>query len=276
MTAATAIAALPAVTSDASLEALRQKPVEDVAREFEALLLAQMIGAMRKTVGDSGLLQASPERKLLDGFFDLELARSLVDDVELGLARQLAGEVERRHGVAVEGLDAAAETRDSADGTATAPGAAHDAAAARDALRAWSDEFAAHGERLLAPVAARVSSAYGARRDPLTGEAAFHAGIDLAAPRGTPVRAAADGEVVFSGRAGDAGNLVELRHRDGTRTRYAHLESSDVRAGDVVRAGEVIGAVGSSGRTTGAHLHFVVERQGRVIDPGPLLFRTEA
>lgn len=254
-----ALAATP--LGSESLDALRHKPVADVAREFEAMLLAQMIGAMRKTVGDSGLLEASPDRKMMDGFFDLELARSLVGQVDLGLARQLTGEVERKH--------APASPSDGVGSAASSAGAGGTGAFAADGVAAGTSD-------LLTPVAARVSSTYGTRRDPFTGEPEFHAGLDLAAPRGTPVRAAADGTVEFSGRRGDAGNLVEIAHGDGTRTRYAHLDSTRVRAGDPVRAGEVLGAVGSTGRSTGPHLHFAVERDGRPIDPKPLLDATRA
>ena len=245
-----------------SIDALRGKPVQEVAREFEAMLLAQMIGAMRKTVGESGLLQASPERRMMDGFFDMQMARSLVDQVDLGLARQLTGEIERKHGAGTDG---------------TTPGAGvADAAAANDAGDA-SAAFLSDGRGdLLAPVVARVSSAYGRRSDPFTGEPDFHGGLDLAAPLGTPVRAAADGTVEFSGRRGDAGNLVEVVHADGTRTRYAHLDGATVRAGENVRAGQVLGAVGSTGRSTGPHLHFAVERAGRLVDPKPLLEGTAA
>lgn len=236
-------ATLSTPSGTTSLDALRHKPVKEVAREFEAMLLAQMIGAMRKTVGDSGLLSASPERKMMDGFFDMELARSLVDQVDLGLARQLTGELERKHGAA------------EPDGAT--PVSAADAAA---------DEAA-----LVAPLVARVTSAYGERSDPFTGVPTFHSGLDLAAPRGTPVRAAADGTVTFSGRRGAAGNLVEILHGDGSRTRYAHLEKAAVAVGATVRAGEVLGAVGSSGRSTGPHLHFAVERDGETVDPAALL-----
>ena len=249
-----ALAATPIGTE--SIDALRHKPVKEVAREFEAMLLAQMIGAMRKTVGESGLLQASPERKMMDGFFDLEMARSLVDKVDLGLARQLTGELQRKHG----------------DAAATAAVGSADGASARDAVASVPTES---GD-LLSPVAGRVSSTFGERRDPFTGEPDFHAGLDLAAPAGTPVRAAADGTVDFSGRRGDAGNLVEIAHADGTRTRYAHLDSMKVQAGETVRAGQVLGAVGSTGRSTGPHLHFAVERAGQLVDPKPLLEATVA
>jgi len=235
------------------LEALRHKPVAEVAREFESMLLAQMIGAMRKTVGESGLLSASPERRVLDGFFDLELARSLVDQVDLGLASQLTREV--------EGADAARDSLELGAGAAT---------------RAEQWHLHVDESELLPPVAGRVSSAYGERVDPLTGELDFHGGLDLAAPAGTPVRAAAAGTVAFSGRRGAAGNLVELRHRDGTSTSYAHLQSMRVAAGETVAAGQVLGAVGSTGRSTGPHLHFTVERSGDPVDPAPLIGRERA
>lgn len=236
------------------LEALRHKPVAEVAREFEAMLLAQMISAMRKTVGESGLLSASPERRVLDGFFDLEMARSLVDQVDLGLARQLTREV-----------DGAAAASDAPELGETTP-AGH------------ADEWHLHVDEteLLPPVAGRVTSAYGDRVHPVTGEADFHGGIDLAAPAGTPVRAAAAGTVAFSGRRGAAGNLVEVRHGDGTSTSYAHLQSRRVAVGEKVAAGQVLGAVGSTGRSTGPHLHFTVERAGDTIDPAPLIGRDRA
>ncbi|MFN8601886.1 MAG: peptidoglycan DD-metalloendopeptidase family protein [Candidatus Binatia bacterium] len=254
-----ALSATPVGTE--SLDSLRHKPVKEVAREFEAMLLAQMIGAMRKTVGEAGLLQASPERKIMDGFFDLEMARSLVDKVDLGLARQLTGELQRKHGGAAGGAAATAGVG-SADG-----------AGVRNAAASVSAES---GGDLLNPIAGRVSSTFGERRDPFTGAPEFHAGLDLAAPAGTPVRAAADGTVDFSGRRGDAGNLVEIEHADGTRTRYAHLDSMKVQAGETVRAGQVLGAVGSTGRSTGPHLHFAVERAGQLVDPKPLLEATVA
>jgi murein DD-endopeptidase MepM/ murein hydrolase activator NlpD len=228
-----------------ALESLRHKPVAEVAHEFEAMLLAQMIGAMRKTVGESGLLSASPERRTMDGFFDLELARHLVKSVDLGLARQLTKQIESRNASAA-GTNPPEQARMVTDTGASA---------------------------LATPIVAPVSSAYGERRDPFTGEPDFHAGLDLAAPRGTPVRAAAAGTVLFSGAKGTAGNLVEVAHEDGTRTSYAHLEDLDVAAGERVAAGQVLGAVGSTGRSTGPHLHFAVQRAGVTIDPAPLINR---
>lgn len=127
-----------------------------------------------------------------------------------------------------------------------------------------------HTASLGAPVAggeARMTSAFGVRADPFTGEARKHRGLDFAAPEGTPILAAAPGKVVFAGERGGYGLAVEVEHAGGMRTLYAHASSVGVQVGQEVRKGEVIAAVGSTGRSTGAHLHFEVRQDGRPVDP---------
>ncbi len=113
-------------------------------------------------------------------------------------------------------------------------------------------------ESLLYPLPAvfPVTSGFGMRVHPISGLASFHQGIDLGAPTGTPVRAAYSGQVVASGYAGGYGKAVVLAHDDSRRTRYAHLSEIHVSEGDWVNQGDVIGAVGSTGNSTGPHLHF--------------------
>lgn len=120
------------------------------------------------------------------------------------------------------------------------------------------------------PVAGEFSSAFGHRGR------GFHPGVDLRAPVGTPVRAPVGGTVVFAGRYYAYGLMLEIEHRDGTRSRYAHLSrfAPDARVGSFVFPGQVIGAVGRTGRTTGAHLHIELRRDGRAVDPWPWLTRT--
>jgi peptidoglycan hydrolase-like protein with peptidoglycan-binding domain len=113
------------------------------------------------------------------------------------------------------------------------------------------------------PVDAPLESAFGPRGD------RFHAGVDFAAPVGTPVRAAAAGRVVWVGSRGAWGLLVTLAHGDGSRTLYAHLHSAAVRLGDPVGAGETLGTVGATGVATGPHLHFEVRVRGAAVDPLP-------
>jgi murein DD-endopeptidase MepM/ murein hydrolase activator NlpD len=112
-----------------------------------------------------------------------------------------------------------------------------------------------------------ISSRFGVRSDPFTGHRAFHGGIDFAAPMGTPVRAAHEGVVEFAAWSGGYGNLIAIRHAFGYRTLYGHLQRMDVRVGQRVRMGEVIGRVGSTGHSTGPHLHFELRHYGQPIDP---------
>lgn len=118
---------------------------------------------------------------------------------------------------------------------------------------------------------AQVSSPFGMRADPISGETRHHGGLDLAAPLGSPVRGVLPGRVVTAGPAGNYGNLVEIRHPDGRNTRYAHLDQIRVEVGQQVSQGQVIGTVGQTGRTTGPHLHFELRDGDKVIDPRHLL-----
>lgn len=114
---------------------------------------------------------------------------------------------------------------------------------------------------------AALVSLFGNRDDPLTGRRAFHAGLDFAAGAGSTIRAAAGGTVAVAGFRPDYGWIVEIEHGNGLRTRYAHASRLWVKAGDVVAPGEPIAAVGSTGRSTGPHLHFEVLRNGEATDP---------
>ena len=116
-----------------------------------------------------------------------------------------------------------------------------------------------------------ISSAFGYRTDPINGGPAFHAGLDFKGPTGAPIYAAARGKIVFAGRHAGYGNSVEIDHGNGLRTRYAHMSAFRARVGESVRAGQLIGAVGSTGRSTGPHLHFEVRLNGQPINPRPLL-----
>ena len=123
------------------------------------------------------------------------------------------------------------------------------------------------GEACWPPVEGEVTSEYGIRSDPFTGEARFHHGLDVGAAQGTPVKAVRDGTVVFSGERGGYGNVVEVAHEDGFSTLYAHGHELLVKKGEKISAGSAIMTVGSTGKSTGSHLHFEVRREGRTVDP---------
>lgn len=118
---------------------------------------------------------------------------------------------------------------------------------------------------------AYVSSSYGYRADPFTGGAAFHAGLDFPGPMGSPIFAAANGKVTFVGHRQGYGNCIEISHGNGLMTRYGHLSAFKARIGQKVDAGTVIAAMGSTGRSTGPHLHFEVRVNGQPVNPRPFL-----
>ncbi|MEP4805969.1 MAG: M23 family metallopeptidase, partial [Hyphomicrobiales bacterium] len=115
------------------------------------------------------------------------------------------------------------------------------------------------------------SSSFGRRIDPFRKRAAFHAGVDFRARTGTSVFATADGQILRAGRAGGYGKLVEIRHAHGLTTRFGHLSKISVKAGQSVKRGDVIGKVGSTGRSTGPHLHYEVRNRGQAKNPQPFM-----
>ncbi|MBC7757176.1 MAG: M23 family metallopeptidase [Bdellovibrio sp.] len=118
------------------------------------------------------------------------------------------------------------------------------------------------------PVAvAYNSSSYGWRIDPFTGGKAFHEGLDFPANMGTPIRAAADGIVSFAEHTPDYGNIVKIEHGSGLQTRYAHASKLLVHAGDRVVKGQEVAEIGSTGRSTGPHLHYEIRLNGESLDP---------
>ncbi len=120
-----------------------------------------------------------------------------------------------------------------------------------------------------------LSSSFGWRRNPVTGRHSMHEGLDFAAPKGTPIHAASGGVVTEARYAPGYGKLVEINHGNGLITRYAHASSINVKVGDLVEKGQLIARVGSTGRSTGSHLHFEVRMAGHPLDPTLFLARQE-
>jgi len=135
------------------------------------------------------------------------------------------------------------------------------------ATMAWEDLQEINGDLFLWPVRSYISSYYGYRRSPFTGSRQFHNGIDIAAPMGTPIRAAMTGRVVAVGYDNVFGNYVIIQHQAGYRTLYGHMSAVRTRNGAQVAAGDRIGDVGATGQTTGPHCHFTVYKNGATINP---------
>jgi murein DD-endopeptidase MepM/ murein hydrolase activator NlpD len=117
------------------------------------------------------------------------------------------------------------------------------------------------------PVMGRISSPYGYRVHPNSGQRDFHGGMDIASGPGTPVKATADGIVSYAGWSGGNGNLVALEHGLGFSTYYAHNRSVTVKVGQKIKRGDIIGYVGSTGNSTGPHLHYEVWKEGKSLNP---------
>lgn len=206
-----------------------------LAAQFESLLLTQMLKELKQSMFEDG--------ESSDGFGSGPLADSLF--AELGLALSRAGGIGLGQSL-IEPLEAAAGIS-----------AAHGGPTTMAAIEAPA--------RLDRP--ARLSAPYGWRRDPISGDSAFHKGIDLAMPVGQEVPAARSGEVVSAGELPGYGRTVVVKHGNGTSTRYAHLSEILVKPGDAVTAGQTIARSGATGRVTGPHLHFEVLQGGQAVDP---------
>lgn len=118
------------------------------------------------------------------------------------------------------------------------------------------------------------SSPYGHRIDPISGQRAWHDGVDFAGKEGSAIRAVASGVVSWSGNRAGYGMMIEVAHGDGLSTRYAHNKENIVQVGDLVRRGDVIALMGSTGRSTGPHVHYEVFKHGRAVDPATYINRT--
>jgi murein DD-endopeptidase MepM/ murein hydrolase activator NlpD len=121
------------------------------------------------------------------------------------------------------------------------------------------------------PTHGGLTGFFGGRSDPFSGEPEYHTGIDIAAAKGQPVYATADGVVQSASYTGDYGNLIVLKHAFGLATRYGHLSGYHVKVGDIVTRGDLIGYIGSTGRSTGAHLHYEILVNGQLMNPLQLL-----
>jgi murein DD-endopeptidase MepM/ murein hydrolase activator NlpD len=237
------------------------------AKQLEAFFLRQMLSEARPQGGGG-----------LDGGFAGDTFKQMLDDAiadkmsaagGVGMSQMFAQQLDK-------GSEVAAPP--SAPGTAIAPvidpsidGRGTPTGSAAEGRRGSIDAAMAGAPHFVLPVAGRPSSGYGLRADPIHGGTTTHPGLDLAAPVGAEVGAAAGGTVIHAGPAGTYGNLVTLRHANGFETRYAHLSAVDVAVGDTVQAGQDVGKVGTTGYSTGPHLHFEVRRDGQTIDPAPLL-----
>jgi murein DD-endopeptidase MepM/ murein hydrolase activator NlpD len=218
---------IPDVTSLSSLNSNAKVEPKELATKVQAMFLEVMLKAMEDSVeAEEGLFGKSSSAEIYRGMLREQLAGAISSTIKSPLEDYLktdqlpAGDISNRPSIR------------------TAP---------------------AHSDHPDLPVDGRISSRQGWRQDPITGQRRYHAGTDIAAPEGTPVKAVAEGRVIESGPKGGYGNTVVIQAADGRKMLYAHNNQNLVQVGDWVSRGDAIAEVGSTGRATGPHVHFEVK-----------------
>lgn len=230
--------------------------LQEIAREFESLLIHQLLRQMRETsrwLGNEEDEELFGDRLLET--IDVELARQLAVGGGLGLSSVLMPGLLDGKDATVPAEILSLSTRAPTYGAANTP-------------KALAGVFPEPTADPL--VSESVTSAFGLRKDPIAGDHRFHAGVDLRAAYGREIGAAESGTVVFAGEQGGYGLTVVIEHGEGVRTRYAHLSSILVGEGDAVGPRDPIGRAGQTGRATGSHLHFELIRNGERVDPATI------
>lgn len=226
----------------------RARTTREAADQFETYLARMMVREMRKTVPDG--LFAGPAMEMFSELFDEELAERISMGPGLGLSDALVA--------ALPGGELEASR-----GRAPRPFSGAERVAAFEGLRLPSP-----GRRAgLLPLVGRLSSGFGMRVDPLGDGHRHHKGLDIAAPAGSPIGAVEGGVVRAAGWRGGYGRAVLVEHADGTEALYGHCDQLKVQVGQRVKPGQTIGTVGSTGRSTGPHLHFELRENGEQVDP---------
>jgi murein DD-endopeptidase MepM/ murein hydrolase activator NlpD len=241
-----------------------KKKLADASAQFEAVLLSQMFDAMQKTAhfdedGEEGGSSA-PYADMIPS----QMAQSLASAGGLGLAPWLEA---RLQGPASPGRQGSSFHPLPQRGEGVQASGPRDLGISPFAPRVDGG--------LPSPIHGAISSPFGEVRHREDGSVHVHQGIDIPAPQGTPIQTVASGRVSFSGKRQGYGETVEIEHADGTMSRYAHCSRRLVEAGQSVKRGETIAEVGSTGRSTGPHLHFEVLLHGRAVDPTQLLAATK-
>jgi murein DD-endopeptidase MepM/ murein hydrolase activator NlpD len=226
--------------------------LKKAAQEFEAVFINYLLKVMRETIEESGLTEDGLGKSTYTEMFDQELSLSLARRGSMGIS-----------GLIYQDLSKIEEKKSSSEAGQTSG----DNVNSPSEKKVGNEENGQEISDIQLPIQAPVSSRFGLRADPFTHKNQFHKGVDLAAPEGTSVKAPMAGTVIFAGFEKGYGNAVLLQHPNGLQTRYAHLGAMAVKAGDAISAQQVLGLVGNTGRSTGAHLHFEVIRLGKAIDP---------
>ncbi|MBN1903844.1 MAG: peptidoglycan DD-metalloendopeptidase family protein [Deltaproteobacteria bacterium] len=209
--------------------------------DFEAVFTYEMLKSMRKSIEKGDLFHGGQAEEIYESMLDQELSQNIAGKSSNSISEILYNQLKNIHQLTEQ-----AETADTPVSTSKA------------------GETGTHPEW---PLNGRISSSFGWRNDPFTGKRKFHAGMDLAAKEGTDIKAVMAGRVQMVDDQKGYGKLVVLDHGEGYTTLYAHNSDITVKSGDWVQKGSTIAKVGSTGRSTGPHLHFEVRKDGQRLDP---------
>ena len=228
----------------------QSRDLKKAAQEFEAVFIAYLWKVMRETIEQSGLLEEGLGKSIYMEMFDQEISMSMARRGALGISDLLYQNLSK------------AETDEEMNNSSRAPASPQgtgNGASNQNEEQEISD--------LQLPVLAPISSQFGQRVHPRTHRMQMHKGVDLAAPKGTKVESPLPGTILSAGYEKGYGNTILIQHTDGLQTRYGHLDSINVKAGENISMQQVLGTVGETGLCTGPHLHFEVIRMGKPVDP---------
>lgn len=233
------------------------------AKQFEGMFLTQLTAALNpKSDDEEENVFSSTGADMYKQMFSEQIAKIMGDNGGIGLANTIMQHLREKASAKTETMERAAavvkaiKQETEAAPTATMPG---------ETLKAEIRQIGEHA--LHVPVQGRITSEFGLRNDPINGRQRHHHGVDIAAPTGTPIGAAAAGTVVFAGRRGGYGNTIIIEQADGKQTLYGHADQLFAKVGDQITTGQTIATVGSTGRSTGPHLHFEVRENGQPVNP---------
>jgi len=234
--------------------------LENAARGFEEFFINFMLNQMRQTIPDSGFFGDDRRMEIFNSMLDEQIAKACALNGSLGITELIESRLIEEYPERFTD-----EINDNNDIKSDLN---------RNNLNneiIFKSGFFNHSlhniKAFSSPLNGTITSEFGPRKDPFTGEEKMHNGIDISAPVGTPVKAVMDGQVVFSGYMNDYGNVVFVEHENDFISIYAHNSSNNVSLGDEVKKGQIISTVGDSGKSTGPHLHLGMEKNGEPIDP---------
>jgi murein DD-endopeptidase MepM/ murein hydrolase activator NlpD len=236
--------------------------LKEASKGFEEFLLQFLIAQMRQTVPQSSLFgDEGRSMEIYTGMLDEQIAKVCAENGSIGISRMIEARL----------MD---EYPDKFGDKQTAKQVYWNKQQNENdivfhAFTQKEPQFKNYlsSKGFALPLMGEISSPYGKREDPFTSEIATHYGVDISAEQGTSIKAIKDGKVIFSGTRSGYGNVVVVKHTDGYISLYAHTSSNEVEEGDMVKRGQVIARVGSTGRSTGSHLHLEIYKDGDHINP---------